>query len=64
MRREIPDDAHVVLEQAEVYADGVVVIEIAEFSALNKFLNFSYRTSEQERVIHHDLEVLARSEVD
>src|SRR5207249_8098668 len=57
--RQIPDDADVVLKEPEVNPRGIVVIEVAENTLVNELTDFSYRTGEQEGVVHHDPEILS-----
>ena len=63
VRRKIPNDADVVLEQPQIDAQRIVVIEIAQRAALGQFANLSDRAGEQERVVHHDRQLLARRQL-
>src|SRR5579872_894520 len=58
MRGQIPDDVDVMLEEAKIHPHGIVVIEISERILIQKFTDFSDRWCKQERMIHHDLQVL------
>src|SRR5690349_24090773 len=64
MRRQVPDHVHIVLEEAQVHARGIKVIQISQSAVIDELANFSDRSAEEERVIHHDLEVLAFGEFD
>ncbi len=57
--REIPDHVDIVLKQAEVDSGGIVVIELSERSFLDHLPYAPDGAGEEERVIHHDPEVLA-----
>ena len=60
VRREVPDDADVVLKQAEVHARRVEVVERPERAGVDDLADLPHRAAEQERVVDHDLQVLAR----
>src|SRR5215471_17194532 len=61
---EIPDHVHVVLEEPKIYPHGIVVIELSECVLLQEFTNLSDRRREQERMVHHDFQVLLLRELD
>ena len=64
VRRQIPDDVHVMLKEPEIDSGRVVVVERAENVRVDQFLDLAHGASEQEGVIHHDLEVPALGELD
>ncbi len=64
VRRQIPQDVDVVLEQAEVHARRVEVVQIAERAAVDELPDLHDRTAEEKRVVDHDLEPLALGELD
>ncbi len=64
MRREIPNHVAVMLKQAQVHPRRIVVVEIAECPIREQLLYFADCAGEQERVVHHDLEVLPLRQVD
>ena len=49
---EVPDHVHVLLEEAEVHARGVVVDELPKLALVDKFLDLPDRTRVNEGVIH------------
>src|SRR5579883_1512559 len=57
--REVPDHIHVVLKQAEIDPRGVVVVEVAESSLIDELTYALNSPGEEERVIHHDFQILA-----
>ena len=62
--RKIPDDAHVVLKEAEVDARRVEVIERTERAGVDELANLPDSAAEKKRVVYHDLEVLAIRQLD
>ncbi len=64
VRREVPEDVDVVLEQAEVHAGRVVVVQLAQGAVVDHLLHAADGAGEQKGVVHHDLEVLALGEFD
>ena len=60
---EIPDDADVVLEQAQVYADRVVVIHIPK-AVVDELAHLSDRTGVHERVINREHQLATFSFID
>src|ERR1019366_1852024 len=64
MRRQIPDDIAIMLEQAQVDSGRIVVVELAQNAFVEQFPDSSHYARKQERVIHHDLEVLLLGEID
>ena len=61
---QIPDDVDVVLEQSKVHASGVVVVETAQHVLIDELLHLSDGPGEQERVVHHDGQILPFGELD
>ena len=64
MRRQIPDDAHVVLKEPQVDPRGVVIIEVAENALVDELADLPHGPGEQEGVVHHDREILLRGQLD
>src|SRR2546425_480761 len=64
MRRQIPYDTHVVLEETEVDPCGVVIIEIAEDAVVEELADLPDGPGEEERVVHHDLELVPLGQLD
>ncbi len=56
MNREVPKDIDILLEQAEIDTDGVIVVNISERAFVHKALNLLDRTSVDEGVIDDDLQ--------
>ena len=63
VRSEVPDDVYVVLEQAQVDACRIVVVELTEDTIVDQLTHLD-GASEQEGVVHHDLQVLAFRQFD
>ncbi len=61
---EVPDDVDIVLEEAEVDAGGVVIVELAEGAFVDHFADAADGAGEEEGVVHHDLQVFALGEFD
>ena len=57
VRRQVPDDIHVVLEQPEVHASGVVVVQLPSVPSSISWRIFLHRSGKQERVVDHDLQI-------
>ena len=64
VRREVPHHADVVLEQAEIHARRIEVVERPERAGVDDLANLPDRAAEEERVIHHDLQVLPVGQLD
>ena len=64
VRRQVPHDADVVLEEAEVDARRVEVVERAEGALVDEFADLLHRPREEERVVHHDPQVLPGRQLD
>lgn len=64
MRSEIPENVDVMLEQPQVDAGGIVVIQPSQSSLSEQLGNFSYRAGKEEGVIHHDPEVFLDGQID
>src|SRR5450755_4069203 len=62
MRSKIPDHVDIVLKEAEVNAQGIVVIQVAESAFVCQLADFLDGTRKQEGVVDHDLQVLTVSE--
>ena len=58
MRREIPGDVDIFLEEAEVEASRGDIAQIAEIAVIDDFLDFPHGGRVKERVAHHDGETL------
>jgi hypothetical protein len=54
--REIPDDVHVVLKQAEVHAHGIVVIQLAQLARRHERRDLAHGPRIHERVVDHQHE--------
>ena len=52
------------LEQAQVHAQRIVVVQVSERAALGQLADLADRAGEQEGVVHHDFQVLARRQLD
>ena len=59
MGSQVPDYVHIVLEQAQIHAQRIVIVKITQFSVVHHLANFFHGASEQKRVIHHDFQVFA-----
>ena len=64
VRRQIPDDVDVVLKQSEVHPRRVEVVERPQRAAVDELPDLPDRAAEEERVVHHDLEVLPVGQLD
>src|SRR5580700_6672212 len=64
MRRQVPNDIDVVLEEAEIYARGIVIVKLAEGAIVDELTDALDGPGEEKGVIHHDLQVLAFRELD
>src|SRR6185437_3985966 len=58
VRGQVPHDIHVMLKKSQVYARGIVVINLAQRAAVEEFADFFHRSGKQEGVVHHDAQVL------
>ena len=56
MHREIPDHTDVVLEQAEVHANRIVVVEIAQLLGVDDLADLAHRAGLDEGVVDHQHE--------
>jgi hypothetical protein len=54
MRRQIPDHVDIVLEQAEINPDRIIVINFTQRLFVDQLLDFPDRTGKNEGMIHHD----------
>ncbi len=61
---KIPDHTDVVLEKTEIDARRIEVIQGAQSPVIDQFTDLSDRAAKQEGVVHHNLEVPARRELD
>src|SRR5436309_10393718 len=52
------------LEQTEVDASRIVIVEVSQRAATNEFMDFAHCAIEQERVIHHDEEIFTLRKLD
>src|SRR5439155_13046811 len=57
-------DVDVVLKEPEVHSRRVEIVEGAERTTVDELADLCDRTAEQERVIHHQLEILPFGELD
>ena len=64
MRREIPDDAYIVLEQSQVHTQRIVIIKVAQCTAFGQLPDLADCPGEQKGVIHHDGEFLPGCQFD
>ena len=64
VRREVPDYADVVLEETEVDPRRIEVVKRSERARVDDLAYLPHRAAEEERVIDHDLQVLALSQLD
>ena len=62
--REIPHDAHVVLEESEIDAGRVEIIQGTQGAVVDELFDLPHRPAEEKRVVDHDLEVLAIGQLD
>ncbi len=58
VRRKVPDDVDVVLEDAEVHAHGVEVVELPEFAPVDQLLHLPDRARVDEGVVDHQDEAV------
>ena len=61
MRSEVPDDIDIMLKQPQIHAQCIVVVQIAQFPFVDKFLDLPHRAGKQKGVVYHDLQILAFS---
>ena len=64
VRRQVPDDVDVVLEQAQVDARGIVIEELAEDALVDHLADLADGAGEEEGVIDHDLQILGGGQID
>jgi hypothetical protein len=64
VRRQIPHDADVMLEQPEIDPRRVEVVQRPERSVVDELLDLPNGPAEQERVIDHDAQVFSCRELD
>ena len=55
---EVPNDVDIVLKQAKIYPCGVIIKEFPQFIIIDELADFLDRPSEEERVVHHEPEIL------
>ena len=60
MDGQIPDDVHVALEQPEVHARRVVIVEVAEGPIRDQLADFAHGRRVDKRVIDHQDEIAPR----
>src|SRR4029077_12302228 len=63
MRRQIPSDIDILLEQTKIQAPRINIADLAKVSGLNYFNDFSYGSRIQKRVIDHQNQVVAFGDV-
>ena len=63
VHREIPHDADVMLEEPEIHADGIVVVDFSE-AARDQFMHLADSARVQERMIDSQHEAAARGLID
>ena len=64
VRRQVPDDIDVVLEESEIDARGIVIEDLSEDALIDHLADFAHGTGEQEGVIDHDLQLFAGRQID
>src|ERR1022692_5156692 len=64
VRGKVPNYVHIVLEQTQIDAYGIIVVDLSQSTFLEQLGNFLYRSSKQESVIHHDLQILLCRKID
>ena len=64
MGGKIPDHTDVVLEKTEIDARRIEVIQRSQRPVVDQLTNLPDGAAKQERVVHHDLEVLPRGQLD
>src|ERR1019366_3094423 len=64
MWSKIPNHIYVMLEQAQVDAHGVVVIQVAQHSFLQQLFDLAHGSGEEKGVVHHDLQIFPDCKVD
>ena len=62
--RQVPQDVDVLLEQTEIDADGIVVVDLAELARLGELFHLANRAGVDEGVAHHQHEVAGLRLVD
>ncbi len=58
VRREVPEHVHVVLEEAQVDAHGVEVVQVAELPHVDDLLHLAHGARVDESMIHHQDEAM------
>src|SRR5579875_1338891 len=53
MRCKVPYDIDIVLEQAQIYPGGIVVIQFPKSALIDKLSDFFNCSCEEEGVVHH-----------
>ncbi len=64
MRSKVPDHVYVVLEEAQIHARGIKIVEISQGAIVDEFPDLPHCPTEQKRVIHHDFEFFAIRQLD
>ena len=57
MRRQVPNNIDVVLEQAKVYAYGIEVVKLSQFASIDYFLHPTYGSGVNKGVVDHQNKV-------
>ena len=57
MKRQIPNNVHVVLEQSQVNPNRIVIVDLTERITGNQFANLAHRSRVNKRVIDHEYSV-------
>jgi hypothetical protein len=63
VRRKVPEHIDIVLEEAQIHARGIVVIELAQCFFIEQLPDLLDRAGKQEGVVHHDPEILFQGQV-
>ena len=64
VRRKVPKDVDVMLEESEVHSDGIEVVRITQFADADEFLDLPHRPAKEKRVVHHERQPLALGQLD
>ena len=62
--RKVPEHIDVVLEQSQIHARRIVVVELPQRTLFQKLRYLSHRAGKEEGVVHHDLEILPPRQLD
>jgi len=62
VRGEVPDDAHVLLVQAQVHTLRGDEVDLAELAGVDELLDLAYRRAEDERMPHHERQLARRGQ--